>query len=113
MQLLFHGPNDSNECRKAVRAVAKILGGKFSYTSFWCGRRNQWHSEDTTGKAAYSVRLEIDSRKTLAFLIRSYRNSELAPGLRFVAARYHKFEGPLAKPGYHEAWSRVHHYFWE
>lgn len=116
VQILFHGPNDSNECRRVVRKLARELGGKFSYTSFWCGRRGQWHSDDTVGKAAYSVRLDdakVGSRDDLAKLVRGFRNARLTPELRFVFAHYHKFEGPLAKPGYHEAWSRVHRYSWE
>ena len=88
--IIFHGPVDSNECRKAVTKLAKRWGGKFSYTSFWNGRRKEWFSNDTIGKAAYCVRLipvnsykDCGSRSELAALVREARKIVNTSGIKF------------------------------
>lgn len=57
--IVFHGPVDDRACRREVTRLARRHGGKFSYLSFWYARRNCWHSEAMTGKAAFSVRVPI------------------------------------------------------
>lgn len=91
--IVFHGPNDSNECRKQVRKLAKEWNGKFSYNSFFNARRMEmhdgWFSKDTIGKAAYVVVVPLNkyksqgSRSDLAGLIRKVRKMELPHGLKF------------------------------
>jgi hypothetical protein len=54
-RIVLHGPHDDKECRRIVQKLAKEIGGKFSYTSFWSSKRNRWFSQDTVGKAAYCV----------------------------------------------------------
>lgn len=86
--LVFHGPNNSNACRKFVRKLAKEIGGKPSYLSFMNRRRiddhlNGWFSEKVIGKASYSIRcvpLEVSKyyknpadRKTAAAIVRRLR----------------------------------------
>lgn len=94
--LVFHGPNDSNACRKYVKTLAKELGGKPAYLSFLNRRRmdhlNGWFSEDTIGKASYSIRglpLQVSKyyknptdRKAAAAIVRRLRRVNVH-GLKF------------------------------
>jgi hypothetical protein len=73
-QIVFHGPNNDDECRRFVRRLAKEWGGKFRYNSFFHARRG-WFSDDTTGKAAYCVQMPMEKadRTGVAQLIRKAR----------------------------------------
>lgn len=90
-RIIFHGPNNSNECRNFVRRLAREAGGRLSYRSFFRQRRG-WFSEETTGKAAYSVVIgknNLDNvgsatRKAVAGVVRQYRRDGAMPhGLRY------------------------------
>lgn len=60
-RMVFHGPNNDPESKRAVARFARKYGGKVNYTSFWIGRGHGWHSEETVGKAAYAAVVPLEN----------------------------------------------------
>lgn len=89
VSVLFHGPVDSKECRRAVRTFVRRYGGKFSYNSFWVHRWGQWFAPNVVGKAAYVARHvpldQFGSWREVREMARMAKALEKeAEGLRFV-----------------------------